>query len=150
MRVCIVVCLVLLLMLTQTAIASEQKLIDSVAIRTEPVDILRYVDGGIDYLAEILARLMKTGKPALLFNNGARAGAEVTVAEDTPWKNFNIVAGMTIVNEEVSQFFWGVEYEVTLVGGMWEMFKRFRPGVYSRHGGVYLGFGFELRPETEE
>jgi len=137
-------------LLLATRPGSAKDLILKEAIASEPVNVVHYLDQQVDYLAEIFKRLTKTGKPVLMFNKEEKAGLEVTLIEDVPKRNFNLIAGLTFGNEEPGEFFWGVEYELTLVGGMWEIFSRFRPAAYLVSGELYWGFSFEFRPEKSQ
>ena len=118
------------------------------AVRENPVNLAGYVDSQIDYWAEILARLLKTGKPVLMLGEGReRVGLSVTAIENVFMDRANLVIGWTLMNEEPVQFFWGVEIDVELSGTLGEIFKRFKPAVYVVGGTFLWGFGFELRPE---
>jgi len=142
--------LILVMLVGQSIVLANEKRLQTEPIKSEPVNVIHYLDEGVDYVAEILARLAKTGKPVLMFNRkhgNGRIGAEVTLFENIPKQNFNVVGGAVFGNEEPARWFIGVEYELTLVGGMWEMFRRFRPAFYLCEGEFYWGFSFEFRPE---
>ncbi len=118
------------------------------AVRENPVNLAEYVDSQIDYWAEILARLLKTGKPVLMLDEGTeRVGLSATAIENVFMDRANLVIGWTLANEEPAQFFWGIEVDVELSGTLGEIFKRFKPAVYVVDGTFLWGFGFELRPE---
>jgi len=147
MKVWVMMLLLVGMLLFPMQAVAQEELIRTELIRAEPVDVIRYLDAQVDYLAEIIARLIKTGKPVLLFINGNRVGAEITLVENMPKRNFNLVGGWTIENNEPSKFFWGIEYELPLTGETWKVFKRLRPAIYNCEGKWYWGFSFELRPE---
>ena len=116
------------------------------AVRENPVNIATYIDSQIDYWAEILARLLKTGKPMLMFDEGTeRVGLSATAIENVFMDKANLVIGWTLMNEEPAQFFYGVEVNVELSGVLGEIFSRLRPAVYVVGGEFLWGFGFELR-----
>jgi len=48
-------------------IAQAEPLIQTELIQSEPVNIPRYLEAQLDYLAGIIDRLWKTGKPVLPF-----------------------------------------------------------------------------------
>ena len=116
------------------------------AVRENPVNIATYIDSQIDYWTEILARLLKTGKPMLMFDEGTeRVGLSATAIENVFMDKANLVIGWTLMNEEPAQFFYGVEVNVELSGVLGEIFSRFKPAVYVVGGEFLWGFGFELR-----
>ncbi len=118
------------------------------AVRENPINLAEYVDSQIDYWAEILARLLKTGKPVLMLDEGTgRVGLSATAIENVFMDRANLVIGWTLMNEEPTQFFWGIEVDVDLSGTLGEIFSRFKPAVYVVDGTFLWGFGFELRPE---
>lgn len=116
------------------------------AVRQNPVNLATYIDNQIDYWAEILARLLKTGKPVLMFDEGKeRVGLSGTAIENVFMDKANLVVGWTLLNEEPIQFFYGVEVDVELSGTLGEIFSRLKPAVYVVDGEFLWGFGFELR-----
>ena len=130
-------------------IVQAKPLIRTEAIRQEPVNVIRYVNAQIDYLSEIIARLWRTGKPAILF--GYANGAEITLLEDFPRYRFNVVGGIAKTNkEDGTKFFWGIEYELFLTGETYKIFNRLRPAIYVCEGTIYAGMSFELRPEENQ
>ncbi len=128
-------------------VAQAEPLIRAELIREEPINVIRYIEAQIEYLAEIIARLWKTGKPVLLF--GYASGVEVTLLEDFPKYRFNIVGGVANTKEDINKFFWGIEYELFLTGETYKIFKRLRPAIYVCEGIIYWGMSFELRPPAE-
>lgn len=118
------------------------------AVRENPVDVGEYVSTQIEYWADILARLLKTGKPALIFSEGVPTGAlSATAIENIFTDKADLVIGWTLLNDEPAQFFWGIQFEVELSGTLGEIFARLKPAVYVVDGKFLWGFGFELRSE---
>jgi len=145
----LVIMMVLMIFLAYSVqISQAEPLIRAELIKEEPVDVIRYIDAQVDYLAEIIARLWKTGKLALLF--GYANGVEITLLEDFPKYKFNIVGGVANTDEGMTKFFWGIEYELFLTGETYKIFQRLRPAIYVCEGNIYWGMSFELRPEEEE
>lgn len=147
MKICMTVLLLVGILLIPIQAVAQEKLIQTELIRAEPVNIVSYLDAGAEGLAEIIARLFKTGKLVLMFNPET-GGMEITLLENIPGDNWNIVGGWTFANEEPGKFFWGIEYELPLTGETWKVFKRFRPALYNCEGKWHWGFSFELRPEA--
>lgn len=129
-----------------TAWANESQLIQTEQIRSQPVNVATYIDNQIDYWGEIILRLLKTGKPVLMFDEGAMRGAlSVTAIENVLTDKADLIIGWTLMNEEPAQFFYGLEVNVELSGVLGEIFSRLKPAVYVVDGGFLWGFGFELR-----
>lgn len=156
----IVAVLVFVLLFSQSVVAGEKELIRTDLVKTEPINVLRYAKQQVNYLVEILKRLQETGKPVLMFDKQDKVGLEATLVEDWPKRNFNVVGGASWViqpndnSESIrenkgAEWFIGLEYELSLVGGMWEIFKKFGPAVYLSEGELYWGFSFEFRPKPE-
>jgi len=130
------------------ATANESQLIQTEQIKSQPVNLAIYIDNQIDYWAEILTRLLKTGKPIILFGEGvSKTGLSITAIENILMDKANLVIGTTILNDEPAQFFWGIEVDIELSGTLGEIFSRFKPAIYVVDGKFLWGFGFELRPE---
>ncbi len=126
-----------------TAFAQEEKLIKTELIQSEPINLMRYVISGADYVWEIFSKLLESGKPVLLFDAGAEGGLEVVFFENVPKENFNLVGGWTILNDQPGKFFWGFEYEITTSEE--SIFQRLRPSLLFCEGRFLFGVGFELR-----
>ena len=147
--VLVVVILGLVLGFSGMALAEERVEFEELrltAVRAEPVDVPRYVEAQVDFWAEVIARLLKTGKPNAIFGEEA-FGLEVTVEEGLIWDKLNWVAGFTFLNEEPSKFFTGFQYTglTEWEGGIWEIFKRCEPTLYLIEGDWYFGIGYEFR-----
>ncbi len=118
------------------------------AVREAPISLSEYAATQIDYWAEILARVLKTGKPILMFGEGAsKTGLSVIAIENILMDRANLVIGTTLLNNEPAQFIWGIEVTVDLSGILGEIFSRFKPAIYVVDGNFLWGFGFELRPD---
>ena len=126
-----------------SAFAQEEKLIRTELIKSEPINLMRYMGSGADYVWEIFSKLLESGKPVLLFDGEIEGGLEVIFFENSPAENFNLVGGWTVLDEERGKFFWGFEYEIPLAGDT--IFQKLRPSVYLCEGKIRIGIGFELR-----
>lgn len=117
-----------------------------VYVREEPVDVPRYVEAQVDFWSEVVARLLKTGKPNAVFGLEA-FGLEVTAKEELIWDKLDLVTGFTFKNEERGKFLIGVQYTglAAFEGGIWEIFKRCDLTAYLIEGDWYLGIGYEFR-----
>ena len=124
------------------AYAQEEKLIRTELIKSEPINLMRYVSSGADYVWGIFSRLLESGQPVLLFNGKPEGGLEVILFENSPKELFNLVGGWTILDEQPGKFFWGFEYEIPLAGGT--IFQQLRPSLYLCEGKIRAGIGFEL------
>lgn len=124
------------------ALAQEEELIRTEAIQSEPINAMRYMSSGADYVWEIFSRILESGKPVLVFNGEPEGGLTATLFENSPKENFNLVGGWTILNDQPSKFFWGFEYEVTIADGT--IFQKLRPAIYLCEGKIRAGLGFEL------
>jgi len=144
-----VVVLGLVLGFSSLAFAEEKlefKELGLTSVRAEPVDVPRYMEAQVDFWAEVLARLLKTGKPNVVFNKAEAFGFEVTVVEGALWEKIDVVAGFTMKNEERGKFLVGVELNIGEgTTGIWEIFQRFRPAVYLAEGDICWGFTYEFR-----
>lgn len=117
-----------------------------VYVREEPVNVPRYVEAQVDFWAEVVARLLKTGKPNVVFNKTEAFGFEVTVVEGVLWDKIDVVTGFTMKNEERGKFLVGVELNMGEgASGIWKIFQRFRPAVYLAEGDICWGFSYEFR-----
>jgi len=121
------------------------------AVREEPVDVLRWGGSGLDFLAEALARLIKTGKPSVAFGEEITGALEVTFVDGFLGRNVDLMGGATFANEEPAAFMWGLQYtglkEKAESGGIWLIFSKLNPSVYNVGGMWYLGAGYEFRAE---
>jgi len=144
-----VVVLGLVLGFSSTALAQEKAEFPElrlVYVREEPVNVPRYVEAQVDFWSEVVARLLKTGKPFVAFNEAEAFGFEVTVVEGILWDKIDVVTGFTMKNEERGKFLVGVELKMGEgAGGIWEIFQRFRPAVYLAEGDICWGFSYEFR-----
>lgn len=144
-RYVMVMLIAMMFLACSVQMAQTEPLIRTELVESEPVSIPRYLGVQLDYLTVIIDRLWRTGKPVLL--GGYAFGAEVTLLEDFPRYNFNIVGGVAKAGEEDAKWFWGIEYEIFLTGETYKIFKRLRPAIYMCEGRIYWGMSFELRPE---
>ena len=111
------------------------------AIRENPISVVDYFDMSIDFVTELMNRLLKTGKPVFLLRG--QAGLEITLYEQD---NYNIIAGLT-PNEK----FVGVEVtSLPLSGDVERIFSKLHPIVvyeFDDYNGLGLGLAYEFREE---
>jgi len=124
----------------------EFKELGLTSVRVEPVDVPRYVGAQVDFWSEVVAKLLKTGKPFAVFGEEA-FGLEVTAKQGLIWDKLDWVVGFTFVNEERGKFVTGLQYTglTEFEGGIWEIFKRCEPTLYLIEGNWYFGIGYEFR-----
>lgn len=141
--VCGMAVLLLLLVGILPAMAVEP-FIRTEAIREEPVNLLSYTASGLDFVSEVVARLIKSGKPSVVFGEHVKGAVEVTFVERLLNKNVNLVGGMTLKNEEPSNFVWGFQYTGwrAKTGGVWDIFSKLEPTVYNERGEWFLGLAY--------
>ena len=120
-------------------------------VREEPVNVLSYTQSGLDFLSEVVARLIKTGKPSVVFAEEITGALEVTFVEEFLGRNVDLMGGATFANEEPATFMWGLQYtglkEKAESGGIWDIFSKLNPSVYNVKGNWYLGVAYEFRAE---
>lgn len=119
------------------------------AVREEPVNVLSYTSSGLDFVSEVIARLIKTGKPSVVFAEEITGALEVTFVEEFLGRHIALMGGATFTNEEPASFLWGFQYTGLREksGGIWEMFSKLNPSVYNVRGDWYLGVAYEFRAE---
>lgn len=147
--------LVVLLMigLTSTLALAEEKVefeeLRLRAVREESVNVLVYGQSGLDFVSEVIARLIKTGKPSVVFAEEITGGLEVTFVQEFLGRNVALMGGATFANEEPASFLWGLQYTGLRKksGGMWDIFSKLNPSVYNVRGDWYLGVAYEFRAE---
>lgn len=127
---------------------SSEPLIMAKQIESQPVNAIRYLDAGVDYVVEIIQRIIKTGKPVVIFKEEtSKFGLGVSIIEDFLGKNVDLVGGVAFTEErEETTLFWGLEYKFS-GEGMGGIFSRLRPAIYAMQDQYYWGISFELRPE---
>ena len=145
--VMVLVLLALALGLSGLALAEERaefKELKLTSVRAERVDVLTYTASGLDFISEVIARLLKTGKPSVVLAEETKGALEVSFIEGMLGSNVDLVGGMTLKNDEPSNFVWGVQYTGLRgkSGGIWEIFSKFNPTVYNERGQWWLGAAF--------
>lgn len=121
------------------------------AIERQPIDFVAYIGYAIDYAKVILARLLESGKPALLFNGKEiKTGIEITLLENFLIRNLDLVGGLILNGSEEEilegwkdRLYGGLEYPISLLGGQ-NIFARLKMGGYGTKEGFCFGLGFEL------
>lgn len=120
------------------------------SVRQERVNLLAYTESGLDFVSEIIARLIKTGKPSVLFAEETKAALEVSLVEKFLGENVDLIGGMTLKNEAPSNFIWGLQYTGlrAKTGGIWEILSKLNPTIYNERGRWWLGAAYVWREET--
>ena len=118
------------------------------SVRGGPVDVPIVVESQINFWADVIAGLIRTGAPFAAFGEETSFGLEATVKEGLFWDKLDWVAGFTFKNEERGKFATGVQYtglrNLEFKGGIWEIFKRCDITGYLIEGELYIGIGYEL------
>lgn len=120
------------------------------SVRQERVNLLTYTASGLDFVSEVIARLIKTGKPSVVFAEETKAALEVSFIEGMLGSNIDLVGGMTLKNDEPSNFIWGFQYtglreKAEKSGGIWLIFSKLNPTVYNERGYWWLGGAYTWR-----
>lgn len=110
------------------------------AIETQPVSIFAYIGIGVDYLKAIVARLLETGKPAVLFLPEIKSGVEITLLENFLIKNLDLVGGLILNGENISEDWEDKAY----LGLEYQIFSEFSIGAYSSKEGFCFGLAFKI------
>ena len=128
--------------LAQSPVEFEE--LELTSVRQERVNLLTYTASGLDFISEVIARLLKTGKPSVVFAEETKGAIEVTFVEGLLGSNVDLVGGMTLKNDEPSNFVWGLQYTGLRgkSGGIWEWFSKLNPTVYNERGHWWLGAAF--------
>jgi len=118
------------------------------SVREGPVDVPRVVEAQVNFWAEVIAGLLRTGKPFAAFGEETSFGLEVTAKEGLFWDKLDLVTGFTFLNEERGKFMVGAQYtglrNLEFEGGIWKIFKRCDVTGYLIEGELYLGIGYDL------
>ena len=130
-----------------TALAAERVEFEElrlISVQTERVNLLAYTASGLDFVSEVIARLIKTGKPAVVFAEETKGALEVSFIEGMLGSNVDLVGGMTLKNDDPSNFVWGFQYTGLRgrSGGIWDWFTKLNPTVYNERGHWWTGFAF--------
>lgn len=143
---CVALLVMFLVTLGSSAIAGD--LIDTQAIRREPVNVMVYVDEGMDFGLTVLIRLLKTGKPTAMWNseneNGV-GGLGVVLIEGFIHERLDLVGGAIMEKEQPRYTFLGIEAKLSLKGRFGKILSKFRPGVYWSEGKSWYGASLKLR-----
>lgn len=151
---CLTLIMVMALLLPSTAASAaktEYQELRMTTVREEPVNLLSYASSGLDWLAEITARLMKSGEPSIVFKKHLAGALDVTFVEGFLLKNLNLVGGATLVNEEPVNFIWGFKWTgwTAKTGGIWEVFSELQPVVYNERGQWFLALAYEWKEQPD-
>ena len=117
------------------------------SVRQEKIDVLAYGAAGGSWLAEVVRRLIESGKPSVVFAEHVKGAVEVTFVEEFLGKNVDLIGGMTLRNEEPSNFVWGLQYTGLRAkeGGVWEIFSKLNPTIYNERGEWFVGVAYAWR-----
>lgn len=145
--VMVLVLLALTLGLSVALAQAEFKELKLTSVREEPVNLLSYTASGLDFVTEVVKRLVESGKPAVVFGEYPKAALEVTFVEGMLGANLDLVGGMTLKNEEPSNFVWGVKYTGlrAKIGGIWDIFSKLEPTLYNERGEWFIGVAYAWR-----
>jgi len=144
--VMVLVLLALTLGLSGLVLAEEKMEFEELAYAPEQqVDLLGYTATGIDlasdFVTGLIERLFKTGKPGVVFAEETKATLEASIIEGMLGSNIDLIGGMTLANDEPSNFIWGLQYTGLRgkSGGIWDWFTKLNPTVYNERGHWWLG-----------
>lgn len=143
---CVVLVVFLVLGLAQGTLAKN--LIDTQSIKQEPVNVLYYAYEGMDFGLTVLIRLLKTGKPIVMWNKENEQGVgglSLVLIEGLLHERLDLVGGATMENEHPSHTFWGIEAKLSLKSDLGKTLSNFRPGVYWSQGKWWYGVSLALR-----
>jgi len=120
------------------------------SVQAERVNVLAYSASGLDFVSEIIARLIKTGKPSVVFAEETKGALEASLIEGMLGSNFDLVGGMTLKNDEPSNFIWGIQYTGfrESSSGIWAWFSKLNPTVYNERGHWWAGIAVTWREEV--
>ena len=117
----------------------------------QQVDLLGYtaigVDLASDFVTGLIERLFKTGKPGVVFAEETKATLEASIVEGMLGSNIDLIGGMTLMNDEPSNFVWGFQYTGLRgkSGGIWDWFTKLNPTVYNERGHWWFGGAYTWR-----
>lgn len=117
------------------------------SIREGPPDVPRVVESQVNFWAEVIAGLIRTGGPFAVFGEEEAFGLVVTAKEKLLWDKLDLVAGFTFKNEERGKFVTGIQYTglADFEAEIWQIFERFEPTLYLIEGEWCLGIRYEFR-----
>jgi len=153
-----IVILGLMLGLAMPALAQSQPEFEELAyVPEQRVDLLGYTATGIDlasdFVTGLIERLFKTGKPGVIFAEETKATLEASIIEGMLGSNIDLIGGMTLKNDEPSNFIWGFQYtglreKAEKSGGIWLIFSKLNPTIYNERGYWWLGGAYTWREEV--
>ena len=148
----VVMILALIFGFSGAALAGERVEFEELAYAPEQqVDLLGYTATGIDFASDfvtgLIERLLKTGKPGVVFAKETKATLEASILEGMLGSNWDLVGGMTLKNDEPSSFVWGFQYTGLRgkSGGIWDWFSKLNPTVYNERGHWWFGGAYTWR-----
>lgn len=122
-------------------------------IQREPISIFTYAEMGVDFVTEIFNKILKSGKPVVLFSGGIKAGLEVDLIEHDV---VNMVLGVILLEtngmpeepteENVEDWFIGVESKgIPFLSGGSGVFKNINLSLSYYRERICVGFSYEFR-----
>lgn len=140
---------------SSVALAEDRVEFEELAYAPEQqVDLLGYTATGVDlasdFVTGLIERLFKTGKPGVVFAEETKATIEASIIEGMLGSNIDLVGGMTLKNDEPSNFIWGFQYTGLRgkSGGIWDWFSKLNPTVYNERGQWWFGGAYTWREES--
>jgi len=139
-------------LVSSVALAQSQPEFEELAyVPEQRVDLLGYTASGIDlasdFVTGLIERLFKTGKPGVVFAEETKATIEASIIEGMLGSNVDLIGGMTLKNDEPSNFIWGFQY--TGLRGKSDWFSKLNPTVYNERGQWWFGGAYTWR-ETDQ
>ena len=121
--------------------------LSGIAMAGEKVDALSATATGLDWVSNLVSRLIESGEPAVVFEEQTKAAVKVTLVEGFVLEHLNIIGGATLVNDEAANFVWGIEYTgwTEKSEGIWNIFSQLKPGIYNEKGEWFLGVAYAWR-----
>ena len=129
-------------------IVSAQELVNLQKVRERPVNVLEYVEVGIDVGGTMLSNFLKTTNPLGIYNVKLKhglSGVKLNLIEKFLHPKLNLVGGLTLKNKEPSHVLFGLELKLKLKGDLGRVLSKFRPGIYWCDDKWWLGASLELR-----
>ena len=120
-------------------------------VSEQQMDLLGYTATGIDlasdFVTGLIERLFRTGKPGVIFAEETKATLEASIVEGMLGSNIDLIGGMTLMNDEPSNFVWGFQYTGLRgkSGGIWDWFSKLNPTVYNERGHWWFGGAYTWR-----
>lgn len=124
----------------------------SAAIRENPISLPEYIAAEFNFVSDIMAEILKTGRPVGILKTPKKGwlGAEVTL-----WDRgeFCWVVGVTKTDKEEDEkedekleWFWGIEKRgIPWARDIWKIFDRLDIGLVVLERRVYVSLAYEFK-----